>query len=306
MTSENRNGEAWNNNVERIPVSGPRDPEVTHSDESNVVQPSQPELNVRQTRSARSSHSLSSAGSGGTTRVSSTKRSASGIWGIMCAIAGSIAVATGVLSVMRAWNTRAVPQLPAYSAHDLIPVTCVLAALTLVLVIIARLRAARNRRKTRSTIWGILAIVLALMLSAGAYALQTIAPEGVAKPPVRDEAPISDTQAMQSGVEAVYGSCADGWQHIDASQFPGVSSIQYCLDTRTAYATFDNDTAYAALAPMIQSKAAELLSEHSGEAQGTQWATIAGKRWVVVGEKTKAKQLEKAWGGTITDISFHR
>lgn len=231
------------------------------------------------------------------------KRGISSIWSVLCVITGILAVCLGVFAVMRAWSVSTLPQLPTWGAIQLVIAAIICAVLTLLFVIAARVSAHRMLSKTRSTSWGIIAIVLSLMLSAGAYSLQMLAPDGVAGPVVEDKAPVDKAEAMKTGVESAYGACPSDWVSMDTSQYPGVSSIAICKDTRTAYATFDNSMALKTLSPLIRNKAVELLEQHSGEAAGTQWATLSGKRWIVVGQKAAAEKLAQSWGGTITDLS---
>lgn len=237
---------------------------------------------------------------------SRTGGSASGVWGKLCAVSGTLAVLAGAALVCRAVAPAAVPVLSGVSLHSLMLMGVALAVLTVVLVVVARVRASSRNRHTRSTVWGILAIVLSLMLVGGGLAVNTIFPDGIIQPPVRDEAPVGDAAAMRQGVESAFGACVDGWQTVDASSYPGVESIDYCIGTRVAYATFDGDSMIGLYTPAIRSKASELLSQHSGEAGDTQWASLAGGRWIIVGNKEGAERLHRAWGGTLTDISFHR
>ena len=240
------------------------------------------------------------------THRGSRKGSASGIWGKLCAIFGLIAVLAGLLTVVRAVAPEKVPPIKAFSVQQCMITTIVLAVVTLVFVVIARVRAHSVQRHTLSTVWGILAIVLSLMLTGCGWAVNVIFPEGAVKPEVRDEAPITNAAAMQQGVESAYGSCPDGWKSHDTSEYPGVASIQLCVQTRTAYATFSNTSALGLYKAPLESKALELLNEHSGEAGQSEWATLSGKQWVVVGKKDGAQKLQKSWGGTVEDLSTIR
>lgn len=228
------------------------------------------------------------------------------MWGKLCAICGLISVMVAGAAAARAIAPASVPVIKDLPLDGLLIASGVMIVMTIILIVGARLRAKSFGGRTRSTVWGVFAVVLSLLFSGCGLAVNTMFSDGLVTKPVRDEAPVSDAAAMRKGVESAYGACPGGWTPADASNYPGVKSIELCVDTRTAYATFDSKSVVAMYKAPLQSKALELLETHSGEAAGSDWATLTGTKWVIVGKKQPAQKLQKAWGGTVEDLATVR
>ncbi|MBT1167020.1 hypothetical protein [Bifidobacterium simiarum] len=232
--------------------------------------------------------------------------SASGAWGKLCALFGLISVAVAVAVAAKGIAPETIPVIKDLPLDSLLIASGALIVVTIVLIVGARLRAKASGGRTRSTVWGVFAVVLSLLFSGCGLAVNTMFSDGLVTKPVRDEAPVTNAAAMRKGVESAYGACPGGWKPADASSYPGVKSIELCVNTRTAYATFENKSAVSVYRAPLQSKALELLETHSGEAAGSDWATLTGTTWVVVGKKQPAQKLSKAWGGTVEDLATVR
>ncbi|MBW3088620.1 hypothetical protein KIH77_07750 [Bifidobacterium sp. 82T24] len=219
-----------------------------------------------------------------------------------CVIAGVLAVLAGAAAAVRAIAPAALPIVGGQSTSTWLTLAVIAAVATLIFVIIARVTAPIDRKRGAATTWGVIAIVLSLLLSCLGFLVGNMFNDGIVKPAVRDEAPISDTTAMQTGMEGVFGACTSDWQSINASQYPGVKSIAICKQTRVAYAVFDNDSAINLYKTPLATQASKLLDQYSGEVGDTKYAMLIGKRWVIVGEQTKIEKLQRSWGGTINTI----
>lgn len=228
-----------------------------------------------------------------------------GPWNPLCAIAGVLAVLAGCATAARAIAPARMPEaLANIPVNTLIILTVALAVVTLILVIVVRLRARRaGVGHGIASTWGIIALVLALMLAGCGWAANTLFPEGVVEEKVADAAPTSTTTAMQKDVDNAFGTCTSGWQGMDASSYPGVTSIQMCTDTRVVYAVFDNSSSVGVYKAPIASKASEVLAQYQDQAGSAQYAMLTGKQWILVGERSGIENLQKTWGGTISNIN---
>ncbi|WP_163198559.1 MULTISPECIES: hypothetical protein [Bifidobacterium] len=223
-------------------------------------------------------------------------------WNPLCAVAGILTVLAGLAVAIRGVAPQMVPVVKDQTLTTWTIIAGVLAVLTLVLVIVARVTAPAGHRRSAASSWGILAIVLALLMMCAGLVTSNLFSEGVVKPEVRDEAPISNTEEMQSGVEGVFGACTTKWQSVNASQYPGVKAIYLCKQTRVAYAIFDNSSAIGLYKAPLATQASKLLDQYSGEVGSTKYAMLIGKQWILVGEQSKIEKLQHSWGGTINTI----
>lgn len=229
--------------------------------------------------------------------------SASGMWGVLCAVAGGCAALTGAAVLFRALAPQIAPWLAAIDDTSVYVAAAVCSAVTAVFVVIARVRARNRNRHTRSTRWGVLAIVITLVLTGLAAAVGTMFPDGLIAAPIRDEAPIGDQTAMEQGIDATSADgCADGWQSISSTGYPGVTAIRMCASSRVAYATFDNDAALPLYRMPLEAQATSMLDERAGELADAEWATLSGPKWIVVGEQDRLEALQRSWGGELAGL----
>lgn len=238
----------------------------------------------------------------GTTRGNGRASGANLLVRTLCAITGLAAVLSGAAAAARAIAPKMLPVIEGQPTSTWLVTAIAASIITIILIIVARITAPYGRKRSAATTWGVIAVVLALLLSCLGFLVGNMFSDGIVKPAVRDEAPISDTAAMQKGMEGVFGACTSDWQNINASQYPGVKSIYLCTQTRVAYAVFDNDSAINLYKGPLATQASKLLDQHSGEVGSTKYAMLIGKRWVIVGEQSKIEKLQRSWGGTLNTI----
>lgn len=224
-------------------------------------------------------------------------------WGLLCSVAGVCTVLFGALTLVRNLAPGVVPWLAAIDSMVYYVVTGILAVATVVLVVAARLHDGPRQRYKTATRWGLVACTLAVVLVGLGASIGHLFPSGLIQAPVRDEAPISDTAAMEAGIDATSeDGCVDGWQDISATGYPGVTTIRMCPSSLVAYAIFDNDSYLEVYEDSLQELASSTLDEYT-DADDTQWATLSTGQWIVVGESNRLQTLQEQWGGTLEAIN---
>ncbi|RBP99597.1 hypothetical protein [Bifidobacterium xylocopae] len=175
------------------------------------------------------------------------------------------------------------------------------AALSLLLVVLARLRpSARGRRSVGAA--GIVLLVCGLLFTGCGLLLERSFPEGLIKAPIRDEAPVDQPDAMDRGIDKAVRPCTAGWQSMSVGDYPGVSVVRYCKDPSVAWASFDNGSAVSIYRAPVQGKFKELVSKRGGAQANADWCLLSGGRWMVVGLRADMVRLQAAWGGELASI----
>lgn len=219
------------------------------------------------------------------------------------AIVGVLAiVAAGALAV-RATAPAFVPLLQPIGKRVLAIVAVLLMALALVLIIAARHVLPPRVSHHGVASGGIMAMLVAVLLLAFGLVVGVLFRDGLIRPHVRDEAPVGDTESMEWSMARVTGECANGWQDIDVSGYPGVDAASVCPDTRVAFVTFDNETAAELGKPLVKTKITGLLEGYADDerAQGD-WRLLTGGKWMAFGDKTSMEALEYEWGGMLESV----
>ena len=177
-----------------------------------------------------------------------------------------------------------------------------LSALTLILVIVAK-SAGRGSRGRLGTA-GILLMILALLFAGTGLLVRHMAPNGIIRPAAVDTAPVLTPERMEAQMDKLAPECAGTWQTVSTSDYPGLSRARVCAKGRIAYVTFKNSSAAAIYRAPVESKIDDLLKQYGSDtrAQGD-WSLLNGKLWLVFGEHSQLNTLQKAWGGTLSDVN---
>ncbi|WP_369344172.1 hypothetical protein [Bifidobacterium aquikefiricola] len=221
----------------------------------------------------------------------------------IAAILGLIAVILSVFFITRTIAPASLKFSDSLSMPILEAGSFVFSVLALIFVIAAKISHRRARQGGRKGTWGIIAIVLALLITVCGLLIGNLFPQGVIQPKVSENAPVSSSKTMRKGIESSVGTCTGGWESLGTSSYPGLSLAELCKEPRMAYVTFENPTMASFERGAVNSKISDMLEEHSNnsEAQGD-WRTLNGKTWLVFGEKANIEKLQKSWGGTIDTI----
>ena len=202
------------------------------------------------------------------------------------------AVAPGKLSQL------AVLPVSAYTA-----IGCVFAVLAIILVVAARVADLKRRKGGHAGTAAIVLTAMAGVLIASALVVGNFFPDGIIKASGRDDAPVNSVSRMETDNEAATERCPDGWQSMDVSGYPGISTVAVCKTTRMAFVTFDSASAASMYRSAITSKISSTLDSYSTDsrAQGD-WRILSGERWIAFGQKSDIEALHDQWGGTISTV----
>lgn len=213
---------------------------------------------------------------------------------------GLLALAVGVALLVRAVMPGALTMVP---RNALLVIAGVAALVAMICTVAARRRARQAYDAGHPGTFGILMVICAVLCIALGLLLGRVAPEGVVKPAVRDEAPIGNAKQMKEGIEKAAGQCTGGWRDIDASSYPGITDVSLCSDNRSAFVTFDTDASASMDRGLVKSTITEQLQKYAGDsrAQGD-WNILNGGRWMAVGQQQSMLSLQRAWGGTIEPL----
>lgn len=229
-------------------------------------------------------------------------RSAAPIIADVAFIAAIAALVASGVALAHAIRPTILLQIPI--GPSLLGPLAVVAGAAFVIGIVARVMASRNRRfggrgrGAKRAASAIGSAILALVLCAAGFGVNTLFPDGIIKDLPPDNAPIDDAAAMKADVEAAAGVCAEGWKSIDTSSYPGVETAQACKSTLTAYATFDEGMLNFYRTP-ISNKSKELLDTYAnGVTPRAGWGELYGQRWIVVSGNDQLDKLKEKWGGT--------
>lgn len=223
---------------------------------------------------------------------------------IVALLAGLVAIAFGAASAAHE-SAPAIVDPDGKVPGRYIALTCaILIAVSFVAVIVAKTNLPRNSRRHRVGSGGIVTLLIAGLLLAFGVVCGVLFPDGLFKPNVRDEAPISSAEGMRYDVERATGACEAGWTDIDVHAYPGVETASLCASTRVAYVTFDSNTTLRLYDNVVQSKLSELLTQNADDpnAQGD-WRLLSGNQWMAFGPADKMTTLEQDWGGTLTAVA---
>ncbi|PST48463.1 hypothetical protein COO72_07480 [Bifidobacterium callitrichos] len=223
---------------------------------------------------------------------------------IVALLAGLVAIAFGAASAAHE-SAPAIVDPDGKVPGRYIALTCaIFIAVSFVAVIVAKTNLPRNSRRHRVGSGGIVTLLIAGLLLAFGVVCGVLFPDGLFKPNVRDEAPISSAEGMRYDVERATGACEAGWTDIDVHAYPGVETASLCASTRVAYATFDSNTTLRLYDNVVQSKLSELLTQNADDpnAQGD-WRLLSGNQWMAFGPADKMTTLEQDWGGTLTAVA---
>ena len=223
---------------------------------------------------------------------------------IVALLAGLVAIAFGAASAAHE-SAPAIVDPDGKVPGRYIALTCaIFIAVSFVAVIVAKANLPRNSRRHRVGSGGIVTLLIAGLLLAFGVVCGVLFPDGLFKPNVRDEAPISSAEGMRYDVERATGACETGWTDIDVHAYPGVETASLCASTRVAYVTFDSNTTLRLYDNVVQSKLSELLTQNADDpnAQGD-WRLLSGNQWIAFGPTDKMTTLEQDWGGTLTSVA---
>ena len=223
---------------------------------------------------------------------------------IVALLAGLVAIAFGAASAAHE-SAPAIVDPDGKVPGRYIALTCaILIAVSFVAVIVAKANLPRNSRRHRVGSGGIVTLLIAGLLLAFGVVCGVLFPDGLFKPNVRDEAPISSVEGMRYDVERATGACETGWTDIDVHAYPGVETASLCASTRVAYVTFDSNTTLRLYDNVMQSKLSELLTQNADDpnAQGD-WRLLSGNQWMAFGPADKMTTLEQDWGGTLAAVA---
>lgn len=214
-----------------------------------------------------------------------------------------IALACSACATVRAVAPGKLSQLAVVPVSALTAVACVFAVLAIILVIAARVADSKRRKRGYIGTTAIVLTALAGMLIASALVVGNFFPDGIIKASGRDNAPVNSVARMETDIEAATQRCTDGWQVMDVSGYPGMSTVAVCKTTRMAFVTFDSASAASMYHSAITSKISSTLDSYSTDsrAQGD-WCILSGERWIAFGQKSDIEALHEQWGGTISTV----
>ena len=221
-------------------------------------------------------------------------------FGILAILVALAAALVGIAAAVRAVAPAAVAQLGGYSVQYLAVATFIAVGIALIMVILARVvsRMRSGRRGIASS--AIVIMVCAAMLGGGSLLVAHLFPDGIIKPAVTDNAPVSNASQMEQGLEQVAGACEGGWSEVATGSYPGVSHIAVCKSTRVAFITFDSKAAAALYSGPAEQKISDLMDQYSTDQQTEgDWRILSGGQWIAVGDKQHMSSLQKLWGGSL-------
>ena len=222
---------------------------------------------------------------------------------LLAAVAGLL---IAVAAAMRAVAPQSLAWLQGVQIRRTAISSLVAVAAAVLLVIIARTVARIRSERHGAGSSAIIIAVCAVMVAGGSLLVAQLFPEGIVRPSVSDAAPINDDEQMQHDIEQIAGACTSGWQQIAVGDYPGVSAIALCTDSRVGYITFSSKAAAAIYAAPAQQKIAEVLDQRAAQAnetQSPQWELLTGDQWIAVGDHAHMLALQQQWGGRLTQAS---
>lgn len=181
-----------------------------------------------------------------------------------------------------------------------------LIALTMSLVIIARLTMPKRASHHGVASGGIIMMLCASLILILGIVIGILFPLGIIQPQTRDDAPVDDLSAMEQQIDQVAGDCTSGWYALNSGGLPGISGIEVCADTRVAFVSFDSAaSAVLSLAP-LESQLVEVVGQSDtadAAADLSSWRLLSGERWVVFGAVDTMTALQEQWGGELSELA---
>lgn len=219
------------------------------------------------------------------------------------ALSALVSLIAASCAALRAVAPGKMPQLAVLPVSAYTAIGCIFAILAIILVVAARVADSKRRKGGHAGTVAIVLTALAGMLIAGALVVGNFFPDGIIKASGRDDAPVNSVSRMENDIEASTQRCADGWQSMDVSGYPGISAVAVCKTTRMAFVTFDSASAASMYRSAITSKISSTLDSYSTDsrAQGD-WRILSGERWIAFGQKSDIEALHDQWGGTISAV----
>ncbi|PKU91956.1 hypothetical protein CQR48_0021 [Bifidobacterium thermophilum] len=219
------------------------------------------------------------------------------------ALSALLSLAAASCAALRAVAPGKLSQLAVLPVSAYTAIGCVFAVLAIILVVAARVADLKRRKGGHAGTAAIVLTAMAGVLIASALVVGNFFPDGIIKASGRDNAPVNSTSRMESGIEEATERCSDGWQTMDVSGYPGISTVAVCKTTRMAFVTFDSASAASMYRSAITSKISSTLDSYSTDsrAQG-EWRILSGERWIAFGQKSDIEALHDQWGGTISTV----
>ena len=219
------------------------------------------------------------------------------------ALSALLSLAAASCAALRAVAPGKLSQLAVLPVSAYTAIGCVFAVLAIILVVAARVADSKRRKGGHAGTAAIVLTALAGVLIASALVVGNFFPDGIIKASGRDNAPVNSTSRMESGIEEATERCPDGWQSMDVSGYPGISTVAVCKTTRMAFVTFDSASAASIYRSAITSKISSTLDGYSTDsrAQGD-WRILSGERWIAFGQKSDIEALHDQWGGAISTV----
>lgn len=219
------------------------------------------------------------------------------------ALSALLSLAAASCAALRAVAPGKLSQLAVLPVSAYTAIGCVFAVLAIILVVAARVADLKRRKGGHAGTAAIVLTALAGVLIASALVVGNFFPDGIIKASGRDDAPVNSVSRMETDIEAATERCPDGWQSMDVSGYPGISTVAVCKTTRMAFVTFDSASAASMYRSAITSKISSTLDSYSTDsrAQGD-WRILSGERWIAFGQKSDIEALHDQWGGTISTV----
>lgn len=219
------------------------------------------------------------------------------------ALSALLSLAAASCAALRAVAPGKLSQLAVLPVSAYTAIGCVFAVLAIILVVAARVADSKRRKGGHAGTAAIVLTALAGVLIASALVVGNFFPDGIIKASGRDDAPVNSVSRMETDIEAATERCPDGWQSMDVSGYPGISTVAVCKTTRMAFVTFDSASAASMYRSAITSKISSTLDSYSTDsrAQGD-WRILSGERWIAFGQKSDIEALHDQWGGTISTV----
>lgn len=219
------------------------------------------------------------------------------------ALSALLSLAAASCAALRAVAPGKLSQLAVLPVSAYTAIGCVFAVLAIILVVAARVADLKRRKGGHAGTAAIVLTAMAGVLIASALVVGNFFPDGIIKASGRDDAPVNSVSRMETDIEAATERCPDGWQSMDVSGYPGISTVAVCKTTRMAFVTFDSASAASMYRSAITSKISSTLDSYSTDsrAQGD-WRILSGERWIAFGQKSDIEALHDQWGGTISTV----
>lgn len=219
------------------------------------------------------------------------------------ALSALLSLAAASCAALRAVAPGKLSQLAVLPVSAYTAIGCVFAVLAIILVVAARVADLKRRKGGHAGTAAIVLTAMAGVLIASALVVGNFFPDGIIKASGRDDAPVNSVSRMETDIEAATERCPDGWQSMDVSGYPGISTVAVCKTTRMAFVTFDSASAASMYRSAITSKISSTLDSYSTDsrAQGD-WRILSGERWIAFGQKSDIEALHDQWGGTISAV----